>query len=351
MNRFRQPGILPALGAALLFGASVPLAKPLSAAMGPWLLAGLLYLGSGLGLAMLRRWRGSDPVAFSFGDLGWLSAAVICGGIAGPVLLLWGLSHTSAAIASLLLNAEGALTVLIAWFVFGENFDGRIACGMLCILSGALVLAWPGATLSAESPAATLPTLSILAACLAWAIDNNLTRKIAAVDATFLAMTKGLVAGVTNVAIAFTTEASLPSVGEALAAAVLGFVSYGTSLVLFIVALRDLGSARTSAYFSIAPFVGALIAVPMFSEPLTVSLACAAALMASGVWLHVTERHAHQHTHEELEHEHVHVHDEHHQHEHDRPVAPGVRHTHRHRHTRITHAHPHFPDIHHRHRH
>lgn len=163
-------------------------------------------------------------------------------------------------------------------------------------------------------------------------------------------MVKGLTAGSVNVAIALVLGAKLPSAGTLAGAAVLGFSAYGMSLTLFVVALRQLGTARTGAYFSVAPFFGALLAVLGPGEPVTPALLIAGALMALGVWLHLSERHAHPHTHEALEHEHTHEHDAHH----DRH-APGdavpLRHTHRHRHAPVTHTRAHFPDEHHRHSH
>ena len=197
----------------------------------------------------------------------------------------------------------------------------------------------------------TLPALAILGACLAWAIDNNLTRKVALADAGFIAMVKGLAAGSTNLALALAAGAALPGLGAGLAAATLGFFSYGLSLVLFIIALRHLGTARAGAYFSTAPFTGALLALPLLGEVPTWPLLAAAALMGVGVWLHLTERHEHPHTHEPLEHSHEHVNDEHHRHEHAEPVPPDTRHTHAHRHEPMTHTHQHFPDAHHRHDH
>jgi drug/metabolite transporter (DMT)-like permease len=340
-------GIPAALAAAVLFGAATPLAKLLLTPLDPWLLAGVLYLGSGIGLAFVRRMRVGRGPALGRQDVPWLLAAIGCGGLIGPVLLMWGLAHTSASIASLLLNSEGILTALIAWFVFRENFDRRIALGMLLIVAGAVILALP----YDHSADATLPSLAVVGACLAWALDNNLTRKIALSDATTIAMLKGLVAGTVNVGLAFVVGASLPSPTQLGAAAVLGFVSYGMSLVLFVSALQGLGTARTAAYFSIAPFLGAVLSVLLLGEAVTWKLSGAAALMAVGVWLHLTEHHVHRHTHEAMNHEHEHEHDEHHRHEHPIPVAPGVRHSHRHHHAPMTHSHDHYPDAHHRHRH
>ena len=237
------------------------------------------------------------------------------------------------------------MTALIAWFVFRENFDRRIALGMALIVAGALVLSWP----EDMRFGSLLPSLAVLAACLFWAIDNNLTRKVALLDASFIAMTKGLVAGIVNTAIALSLGSVLPSVLTTLAAATVGLLSYGVSLVLFVIALRHLGTARTGAYFSTAPFAGTLIAVVGLGEPVTTQLLIAGALMALGVWLHVSERHEHAHEHQLLEHEHDHTHDDHHQHAHAAEVAPGIKHSHAHRHETMAHTHAHYPDAHHQH--
>ena len=343
-------GVIAAMTAAVLFGAGTPLAKLLLAHTSPWLLAALLYLGSGVGLWIVRRIRRAPAVHLASGDWRWLAGAIVAGGMIGPVLLMVGLSAMPASGASLLLNAEGVLTALLAWFAFKENFDRRIALGMLAIVAGALVLSWP----QEARFAGAWPALAVLGACLAWAIDNNLTRKVALSDASFIAMTKGLVAGSTNFLLAMLTHATWPGGGVIAGAALLGFASYGASLALFVIGLRHLGTARTGAYFSVAPFFGAVLAIALLGEPVTTPLLAAGALMAIGVWLHLTERHEHRHTHEVLEHTHEHTHgegDDHHAHEHDAPVAPGTRHSHPHRHTPIRHDHPHFPDAHHRHSH
>jgi drug/metabolite transporter (DMT)-like permease len=347
MKAFFHRGVGAALAAAVLFGAGTPLAKLLLAHAGPWLLAGVLYLGSGIGLWLWRLAVRAPAVRLARTELGWLAGAVVAGGMVGPFLLMTGLAGMPAADASLLLNAEGVLTALIAWFAFKENFDRRIALGMLAIVIGAVILSWPG-----EAHAGALwPSLAVLGACLAWALDNNFTRKVSVTDASFIAMTKGLFAGATNLSLAVATGSSWPSTAVLVGAGLLGFMSYGTSLVLFVIALRYLGTARTGAYFSVAPFFGAVLAIGLLGEPLTLQLALAGASMALGIWLHLTERHGHWHTHEPLEHSHEHEHDEHHQHVHTDGAGGAVRHAHWHRHEPLQHAHEHYPDIHHRHPH
>jgi drug/metabolite transporter (DMT)-like permease len=342
-------GPLFAFGAALLFGASTPLAKALLGAVDPWLMAGLLYAGAGIGLLGFRLMMGGGRlrVDIAKSDRPWLLGAVVFGGGVGPVLLMLGLALTDAATSSLLLTLEGVFTALIAWLAFREHVHARLIWGMGAIALGAAALAWNGA----PTLAAGLGPLLIAGACLAWGIDNNLTRKVALNDAMVIAMLKGLFAGAANLGLAVLAGAHWPPVAPAVGAMVVGFAGYGVSLVLFVLALRELGAGRTGAYFSTAPFMGAVLAIAMFHAPFTPILSVAAVLMAVGVWLHLTEAHAHEHQHEPLAHAHPHVHDDHHKHDHG-PNDPVVEpHTHWHVHTAMQHAHPHYPDAHHRHEH
>ncbi len=344
-----SPGIAAALAAAALFGLSAPFAKVLLTGASPQLLAGLLYLGSGTGLGLfwLTRRRGQRGAKLSAQDVPSFSAAIFFGGILGPLLLMLGLARTPASGASLLLNLEAVFTATLAWFVFRENFDRRIAIGMLLIVAGGAVLAWEGRV----SWGGLLGPLAVAGACLCWGIDNNFTQRVSAVDPVQIAMIKGMVAGTVNTVLAIVLGAKWPEPSRVSLAMLLGFLSYGVSLVLFVSALRQLGTARTGAYFSVAPFVGAAISLVLLREQPTVLLMLAGALMASGVWLHVTERHEHEHVHEVLEHEHLHYHDEHHQHEHSEGEPTQEPHSHRHKHETTQHSHPHYPDIHHRHDH
>jgi drug/metabolite transporter (DMT)-like permease len=348
----RHRGVGLALLAAVLFGLSAPFAALLLERTTPQLLAGLLYLGSGVGLlvAWLARRRRSREARLTRGDAPWLAAAIGFGGVAGPLLLMIGLRRTPAATASLLLNLEGVLTAALAWFVFRENFDRRIALGMLVIVSGGVVLSWDRG-LAVGSLAGPL---AVAGACISWAIDNNLTQKVSGGDPVQVAMLKGLVAGAVNTGIALALGAAWPAAAAIGAAMLLGLLSYGASLTLFVLALRHLGTARTGAYFSVAPFVGAAASLAIFRSQPSAAFLAGAALMAVGVWLHLTERHEHRHAHELLEHEHAHVHDDHHRHAHvpgDPPVTDPRPHSHAHRHAPLTHSHPHYPDIHHRHAH
>ncbi len=346
MLRQMSRGALLALASAALFGASTPLAKALLGAVAPWLLAGLLYLGSGAGLFIVSLVTRGREAPLRRGDLPWLAAIVLSGGVIGPVCLMFGLAATPASSASLLLNLEGVLTLAIAWVVFRENVDLRIGAGAAAILLGAALLSWTG-------PAQKFGwgNLAIAAACLAWAIDNNLTRKLSGADPLQVAMVKGLAAGAVNVALALGIGAAWPGATAVAAAGLIGFMGYGVSLVLFVLALRHLGTARTGAYFSLAPFVGAALAIAVFGEPVTPVFIAAAGLMAMGLYLHLAERHVHEHAHDTHVHEHRHVHDAHHRHAHAADDPPGEPHSHSHAHARLVHSHPHFPDIHHRHSH
>jgi drug/metabolite transporter (DMT)-like permease len=339
-------GVAAAVGAALLFGAGTPLAKLLLESAGPWALASLFYLGSGIGLTLYRLAIRASPVTLGKGEALWLGGAILAGGVTGPVLLMIGLTRMPASGASLLLNAEGVFTAVLAWVAFRENFDRRIALGMVLIALGAIVLSWP----SDLSFTGLWPALAILGACLAWGVDNNLTRKVALKDATWIASVKGLVAGCVNLVLAFTLGETLPGGLTVLTAMTVGFLAYGVSLALFVVGLRHLGAARTGAYFSVAPFFGAMLAL-LSGEKVTWPLLSAGLLMGAGVWLHLTENHLHAHQHEAMEHDHEHEHDMHHQHSHaDGQLGLGT-HSHPHRHEPMSHVHAHYPDAHHRHSH
>ncbi len=348
VKSLKHVGVQAALVSAVLFGAGTPFAKLLLGNVSPWLLAGLLYTGSGLGLMAWRLIRRAPRVRIQRREIAPLVGAVFFGGLVAPVLLMVGLANMPASGASLLLNAEAVFTATLAWFVFRENFDRRIALGMVAIVAGAVVLSIP----SGANFGSPWPALAILGACLCWGLDNNLTRKVALNDATWLAAVKGAVAGPVNLVLAFLLGASLPGVWTVAGAMIIGLFAYGVSLALFIVAMRHIGTARTGAYFSVAPFFGTVIAIAL-GESISWPLGVAFILMGLGVWLHLTERHEHEHTHVPVTHDHWHTHDEHHQHEHPDgvPVAAGAWHRHEHPHEALTHKHEHYPDAHHRHGH
>ena len=343
-----------ALVSAILFGISTPAAKVLLDSIHPVILAGLLYCGAGAGVALLRAvpWgplnsKTAPQASLSKSELPWLAGGILAGGVVGPVLLLVGLAQTSVSTASLLLTLEGLATALMAWFIFHEGFDRRIALGMLFLVVGALVLAWSG------SPTfeGLIGPAAIVGACIAWGLDNNLTRKVSLADPLQIVAAKGLVAGPVNLLLGLWAGGALPNPLSALSAAAVGFLCYGVSLIFFVLALRQLGTARTAAYFSVAPFFGAAVAIAVLNEPVTGQLMVAGVLMALGVWLHVTERHEHEHVHDPQAHSHPHVHDEIHQHSHGPNDPLDEPHTHLHVHESLKHSHQHTPDMHHQHRH
>ncbi|VEB35652.1 drug/transporter permease [Legionella sainthelensi] len=350
MNKLNlNTSIFAAICAAILFGVSTPFAKQLTGTSSPLMLAGLLYLGSGLGLVLFRlikdlKWKSSGLL---YREWIWLIGAIIFGGILGPSLLMLGLSQTSAAQTSLLLNLESVFTALVAWVIFKEHTDRRIIFGMVAIVLGGIFLAWPNRISSPNG----LSTLIIACACLCWAIDNNLTRKISAADPLFIVSCKGFFSGIVTISLSVIWGTNFPGIDKTIAALIIGFWGYGVSLVLFVLALRGLGTARTGAYFATAPFIGALVAIVIFHEPTSFFLWIAAILMGIGVTIHLTENHIHEHIHEEETHSHSHYHDEHHQHEHPFDWDGKEPHTHTHHHNELHHTHPHFPDIHHRHKH
>ena len=351
MNRH---AVILAFISAALFGISTPAAKALLGSIDPAVLAGLLYCGAGIGIAVVRRIArpliapdATIEAPLGSADVPWLAGAIAAGGIVGPLLLMVGLARTDAAAASLLLTLEGVATALLAWFVFHENFDRRIALGMACLVAGAIVLSWTGQ----PTMSGLLGPLAIAGACAAWGLDNNLTRKVSLADPLQIVELKGLIAGPVNLVLGLWIGGGLPALSPLLIAGVVGFLGYGVSLALFVLALRHLGTARTGAYFSTAPFLGAVAAIFFLQEPITTQLVVAGILMGFGVWLHLTEDHEHDHEHEPMEHGHLHVHDAHHQHVHGPDDPPGEPHMHVHRHERLKHRHPHVPDMHHTHRH
>lgn len=340
--------------AAALFGLSAPVCKRLLGALSPLTLAGLLYLGSGVGLLTIhllrrllqaRRVSGS-PALFPGRDIKWLAGAVICGGVAAPAMLLWGLREESASTASLLLSSEGILTAVLAGLLFREAVGVRVWAAVLVMgVAGALLAHDPTAPWKLS-----IHALAVAGACLLWGLDNNLTRNISGNDPVIIAAVKGLVAGGFNLGLGWLAGGTTQQDAPWAQAMLVGFLSYGVSLVFYVLALRHLGSARTAAYFGTAPFVGVLVSIVWLRETITAPLAAALILVAAAAWLLLTERHEHLHAHEVLEHTHLHTHDTHHRHAHEGGEGPQP-HTHWHRHEPLAHSHPHAPDLHHRHEH
>ncbi|MBI5934558.1 MAG: EamA family transporter [Chloroflexi bacterium] len=352
MHRSHIPSIVQALIAAFLFGASAPLAKLLLGEVEPIPLAAFLYLGSGLGLLAIKLFQrlnqqGADTEAqIEKSDLGWLAGAILAGGVAAPITLLFSLKNTHAATASLLLNFEGVATTLIAFLAFKEAISRR-AWGAIAIIT-------LGSVLLSLNPNAdwglSLGALGILAACVLWGVDNNFTRNISAKDPLVIVTIKGLGAGSFSLLMALALGNRLPSWDAILGALVLGSLSYGASIVLFIHAMRGLGAARTSALFSAAPIAGILLSILIFQEFPSWLFLIALPLMVIGAFLLVNDDHEHGHVHEMIVHEHAHTHDDGH-HEHAHTDGLSARHSHVHTHDELSHSHHHMPDLHHRHAH
>jgi drug/metabolite transporter (DMT)-like permease len=341
-------GTLLGLGAAVSFGVSTPISKGLLDSVGPQLLAGLLYLGAFLALAVLIPARRRSPEArIRRSDLPRLGALTLAGGIVAPVLLLVGLEQVQASTGSLLLNLEGPATLLLGVLVFREHLGRTAALGAACIFAGAVVLTFPHGSIGGQ----LVGIACIAAACACWGLDNNLTQSLTVRDPFSIVTVKTGVAATVNVGIAVLLGAQIPGASIVLGALALGAVAFGASVVLDAYALRLLGAARESAIFAVAPFLGAVAAWPLLGEQLGSQEIVAGAIMAIGVFAVLRERHEHLHEHEALEHDHLHVHDAHHLHEHGPEMDAGEPHSHQHRHNRLVHAHAHLSDIHHRHDH
>jgi drug/metabolite transporter (DMT)-like permease len=348
--RHLAAGTLYALGAALSFGASPPFVKLLLPNAGAVVVAALLYLGAGLALslvALVPRVRRSDEAPLRSADVPILAAIIAFGGILGPVLMVWGLARVSGLLGSLLLNLEMPFTALLAVLLFGDHLGLRGAFAAALVVSGAVVLGGASSGVAGDP----IGALAIAGACASWALDNNMTARLSHRDPIALARVKSLGAAACLLGLIAARGEDLPAAGVAASILLLGFVSYGASLVLAVRAMRVLGAARQAAIFASAPFAGALLAMPLLGERPTAAVVAAGALISTGIVLLVRERHSHRHEHETLDHEHLHVHDSHHRHVHEAGTPPAEPHSHPHRHAPLTHSHPHAPDVHHRHRH
>jgi drug/metabolite transporter (DMT)-like permease len=349
--------LVAVLASAVLFGASMPLAKLLLGGIPPVALAGLLYAGAFLGLAVYRgaagfarrrsRSQGSAGEApLEKRDLPWLAGAILSGGIGAPILLMLGLSRVTGFAGSLLLNFEAAATALIAVFLFRENAGRRVWAAIALMTAGGVLLSWnsgPG-RLELAGP------LLVLAAMAGWGLDNNLTRQISDKDPVQIAMVKGLVSGAFSLGLAFALGQGVSPELPVFAGLAVGALGYGLSLALFIKGLKGLGAFRAGALFSIAPFAGALVSILVLGDRVRPGLAAAGLLMAAAVVLVVREKHAHAHHHDRMTHSHAHVHsDLHHDHAHEGDVREP--HLHGHVHEGTDHFHGHWPDSDHRHGH
>lgn len=355
LSRTHFTAYLQALAAALLFGLSAPLAKLLLGDVAPVPLAALLYLGCGLALAAyaavgrVSGLRIGREARITPHDLPWIAGATLAGGVAAPIILLISLRFTPAATASLLLNFEAVATTLLAGLLWAEALGRRVWAAVAIITLASIVLSWGGAGLWGVSAGA----VGILAACALWGLDNNLMRQVSGKDPVLLAAIKGLAAATISFGIAAVARQALPTAGPALLALLVGGLSYGLSMTLFITAMRHLGAARTSALYGTAPFTGALLSLLIFPGSASLTLLLAAPLMILGTVLLLGEQHGHEHRHDPLEHAHAHRHDDgHHDHGETHDLDAGVTsHAHPHLHPETAHTHGHAPDLHHRHGH
>ncbi|HPH94241.1 MAG TPA: DMT family transporter [Anaerolineaceae bacterium] len=351
MQKNKNISIWMALLAAGLFGASAPLAKLLLDNVDPIPMAALLYLGSGLSAALASRWifKPGQEAKLGRANWPWLAGAVLAGGVGAPILLMAGLKITPAALAALLLNFETVATALIAYLFFKESIGRKTVISIVLITIAVILLSWS----SSGEWGFSLGALAVLGACFLWGLDNNFTNQISAHNPLLIVAVKGLGAAAFSMILSLISGQVFPSVPAALAAMALGAVSYGASITLFVLSMRQLGAARTSALFASAPFMGAVLSFILFKDNLTLVFLAATVLMVAGVWVLVSENHAHSHVHAVETHHHRHVHDEHHQHAHQAhdPAVIKGEHAHEHSHAALEHSHAHTPDLHHRHEH
>jgi drug/metabolite transporter (DMT)-like permease len=331
--------------AAVLFGASAPLASKLAGSIPSLTLAGLLYLGAAMAVApsAVRRPPSRHDVA---GDWKLALLAVVFGGAVGPALLVMGLAHTGAASASILLNTELVATVILAALLFREHLGGRVVAGTLLITAGGALLTWQSGV------GVDVGAVLIVAACACWGLDNCVTARIDHLSPEHVVALKGVVAGGANLLLGLSFRGLGPSTDlrDVAIALLIGAAGYGLSITLWVKGARDLGAARGQLIFATAPFLGAAVAWIALREPVLGRQVAALTLAAAGVAVSLRSAHEHEHEHHPLEHDHEHTHDDgHHDHQH----ADGFqgRHSHPHRHRPLVHAHPHVPDLHHRHDH
>lgn len=355
MNKAKIYPAMQAILAALLFGISAPLAKVLLGNIEPIPLAAFLYLGSGIGLFLyqsIRHFASKQNIAeasLSKKDFPWLLGAIIFGGIIAPIILMISLQKTPASTASLLLNFESVATTFIAFIIFKENIGKRVGLAVGLITLSSILLSWD----FSNQWGLSIGALGVIFACICWGIDNNFTRNISAKNPFSIVKIKGIGAGLFSLFLSFLLKNPMPDLKIILGAMLLGFFSYGLSIVLFVLAMRDLGSARTSAFFGTAPFIGAILSFLIYNSLPNVMFIIALPIMILGTILLFKDEHGHNHLHEPTKHEHKHAHnDGHHNHIHENMnISSGTYHSHIHEHEALEHTHQHMPDIHHRHNH
>ncbi len=346
MTTLRLNAAISCLLAAALFGASTPISKALLSSIGPLTLAGLLYLGAALGVAPFAIRGGSRELRREKRTCLLLAGAVISGGMIAPVALLLGLRSSLSASVSLWLNLETVATSLIAWIWFREHLGSRTGAAIAAIFAAGLMLAAP------EKAAGFKAGSLVAVACVCWGFDNNLTALVGGFTPAQTTLVKGLVAGAVNLSLGLLIEGPTRAAGSLVPLALLvGALSYGISIMLYITGAQQLGASRSQLLFATSPFLGVVLAWVALHEPVLPIQLAAAALILVGLSVMLTARHEHEHSHESMFHTHSHRHDDgHHNHVHP-GLPPWVRHTHPHQHEPLTHSHPHVPDLHHRHPH
>ena len=340
----RAAPAVAALLAAGLFGAATPLSKVLLREAPPAQLAGLLYLGAAIGLLPVVVWqhRRSRPIGRR-GEIR-LAGAIAFGGVVGPLLLLLGLQLAAATSVSLWLNMELVATAVLGQLFFREHLAWPGWVGVTGVALAGIILA------GVEAGSGPLAAMLVTLACVCWGLDNHLTALIDEMSATRTTFWKCGVAGTVNLLLGIATQPLAASATVIGMAVVVGALSYGASIVLYVSSAQHLGATRTQLLFATAPFFGLALSAALLAEPVTGAHLVAAALMVAAIGLVFAARHGHPHAHAALAHTHVHRHDDG-DHTHDHGEAVPVVHAHWHEHQPVVHEHTHWPDLHHRHAH
>lgn len=342
--------IIFAILAALLYGISAPISKILLRELSPTMMAALLYLGAGIGMLMVSVFKslsGKERIEarITKREIPYVVGMIVLD-IAAPIFLMIGLTMTTSSNVSLLNNFEIVATSMIALFIFKEAVGKRMWTAILLITLSSVLLSFE----DIRHFSLSLGSVFVILASLSWGLENNCTRKLSIKDPIQVVVIKGFGSGFGALIIAGISGAYSANILYILITLLLGFVAYGMSIYLYISAQRDLGAARTSAYYATAPFIGVVISWIVLKEPITSTFIFALIVMLFGTYFAVTENHAHRHNHIPVTHEHKHSHtDGHHNHRHKENVIG--EHSHEHTHEPLVHEHAHLPDLHHRHSH
>lgn len=338
-----------AILAALCYGISAPIAKILLEELPPTLMAALLYLGAGIGMVAVNAFRKKEvrqrEASITRKELPYTLAMILLD-IAAPVLLMVGLTTATPATASLLNNFEIVVTTMIALIFFKEAIGKRMWIAIAFITIASILLSVD----DFSSLSFSISSGFILLACVCWGIENNCTRMLSLKDPLQIVMIKGFGSGLGSLSISLLIGERGTNLSYIAVALLLGFVAYGLSIYFYILAQRDLGASRTSAYYAFAPFIGMGLSLLIFMEKPSLSFMIALAIMIVGAFFAADEKHSHVHIHQQLSHEHRHNHhDQHHLHSHDHAIEG--EHSHFHTHEALSHQHTHTPDLHHIHTH